>query len=298
MSIIIFRLVVQDEPQKITFQLFKLDTFFFRWNVYLNVDAYCLISSIPMMKMMVIIIITIMKLTFILKKKDQKHTQAFIFFNLYLKWQNVNTCSLSQISSRTNILFYRFNFTGWREEEKRGADVMTSEWQRAGTLHPIFARPPAAPSPRLPPWSPERHTLSGRQPKGQSSPHIFSASTTIPSILPVWWILFSALLSWVIWGIIPKVSTRFKPAGAASSGRFSFFLFFCVFFCFFVIRRSGIMELHDRSSSAPIAHVKFWRIMTVLWCFSCCAFCILFLIFFGKFRNACFLFTNKSVSVT
>lgn len=29
MSIIIFRLVVQDEPQKITFQLFKLDTFFF-----------------------------------------------------------------------------------------------------------------------------------------------------------------------------------------------------------------------------------------------------------------------------
>lgn len=65
-----------------------------------------------------------------------------------------------------------------------------------GTLHPL----------RLPSPSPERHTLSGRQPKGRSSPHIFSASRTVPSILPVWWILFSALLSWVIWGIIPKVS--------------------------------------------------------------------------------------------
>lgn len=75
----------------------------------------------------------------------------------------------------------------WRHDVRAAA---------CGTLHP----PPPAP------LSPERHTLSGRQPKGQSSPHIFSASTTDPSILPVWWILFSALLSWVIWGIIPKVS--------------------------------------------------------------------------------------------
>lgn len=65
---------------------------------------------------------------------------------------------------------------------------------------------PASSSPA--PRSPERHTLSGRQPRGQSSPHIISASTTVPSIRPVWWILFSALLSWVIWGIIPKVSKQ------------------------------------------------------------------------------------------
>lgn len=131
---------------KKTFQLLKLDNLnYFWWNVYTILDAYCLIFSVPMMKKkMMMIIITIMKFMLILKKK-QKHTQTFIFFNLYPKWQNMNTCSLSQISSRTNILFYQFNFTGWREEEKRGADVMTSERQRAGTLHPLLARPPASP---------------------------------------------------------------------------------------------------------------------------------------------------------
>lgn len=55
--------------------------------------------------------------------------------------------------------------------------------------------------------SPERHKLSGRLPKGRRSFPIFSASNSLTFIRPVWWILFSALLSWVIWGIIPKVST-------------------------------------------------------------------------------------------
>ena len=129
---------------------------------------------------------------------------------------------------------YQFNFTGLERRGRRSA--VSTSWRQSGSVQGpcILSLPVPSPPPCLPPWSPERHTLSGRQPKGQSSPHIFSASTTIPSILPVWWILFSALLSWVIWGIIPKVSTRFKPAGAASSGRFSFFLsFFLSFFFFF-----------------------------------------------------------------
>ncbi|GLD58265.1 insulin gene enhancer protein ISL-3 isoform X1, partial [Lates japonicus] len=54
-----------------------------------------------------------------------------------------------------------------------GADVMTSEEPRVG---PCSLLAPLS--------SPERHKLSGRQAKGQSSPHIFSASTTIPFILP------------------------------------------------------------------------------------------------------------------
>lgn len=51
---------------------------------------------------------------------------------------------------------------------------------------------------------------------------IFSASTTVPFTLPVWWILFSALLSWVIWGIIPKVSIEAEAVGGVSSGTLCF----------------------------------------------------------------------------
>lgn len=47
-------------------------------------------------------------------------------------------------------------------------------------------------------------------PFSSSSPsYFFSASYRNPVIIPVWWILFSTLLSWVIWGIIPKVSGIF-----------------------------------------------------------------------------------------
>lgn len=49
-------------------------------------------------------------------------------------------------------------------------------------------------------------------PFSSSSPsYFFSASYRNPVIIPVWWILFSTLLSWVIWGIIPKVSKHSCP---------------------------------------------------------------------------------------
>lgn len=76
-------------------------------------------------------------------------------------------------------------------------DVMTSEEQRVGPCS-LFGPPPV-----------RRDTsYQGGRRRGSSSSYIFSSST-IPSTRPVWWILFSALLSWVIWGIIPKVS---KPS--------------------------------------------------------------------------------------
>lgn len=56
-----------------------------------------------------------------------------------------------------------------------------------------------------PPKSGETHVIR----EGVAGPvlrsHLFCIDHS-PSIRPVWWILSSALLSWVIWGIIPKVS--------------------------------------------------------------------------------------------
>lgn len=93
-----------------------------------------------------------------------------------------------------------FIFFSRMEERCGGAigesdvDVMTSEEQRVGPCS-LFGPPPV-----------RRDTsYQGGSRRGSSSSYIFSSST-IPSTRPVWWILFSALLSWVIWGIIPKVS--------------------------------------------------------------------------------------------
>lgn len=84
-----------------------------------------------------------------------------------------------------------------RDWRRSRGDVITSEPQRVGPCI-LFGCPPRVRR--------DTRVLWGRQPKGRSSPHTVSAPRTVPSIRPVWWILFSALLSWVIWGIIPKVS--------------------------------------------------------------------------------------------
>lgn len=215
---------------------------------------------------------------FILKKKKKKHSNIYFLQSLskVAKYEHVQSFSdfLTHEYPLLSIQFHRLERGG--EARCRRHDV------RAAACRDPASSP--CPSPRLPPclppWSPERHTLSGRQPKGQSSPHIFSASTTIPSILPVWWILFSALLSWVIWGIIPKVSTRCKPAGAASSGRFSFFFFFW----FFVAA-----ALWSYTIDPAVRRLLTLILKNHMWCFFCCAF---YFLFFCKCRNACFFFTN------
>lgn len=74
-------------------------------------------------------------------------------------------------------------------------DVMTSSSTRMGPCILVSC----------PPKSGETHVIR----EGVAGPVICSHLFCIyhsPSIRPVWWILSSALLSWVIWGIIPKVS--------------------------------------------------------------------------------------------
>lgn len=64
--------------------------------------------------------------------------------------------------------------------------------------------------------SPVRRDTSYQGGSRRAGDHLFSAPAAVPSIPPVWWILFSALLFWVIWGIIPKVS---MDARQESSGQ-------------------------------------------------------------------------------
>lgn len=94
---------------------------------------------------------------------------------------------------------HTYTGSGWRGQgdwRVPSADVMTSEEPRVrGTVQ----------LPCPPPVGTDRSSQGGRRGSSPAA-DIFSASTTAPVILPVWWMLFSTLLSWVIWGIIPKVS--------------------------------------------------------------------------------------------
>lgn len=97
---------------------------------------------------------------------------------------------------------------------KSRADVMTSEQCAYGTLH-LRLLPPKV-------WRDARYQGGSCGPA-----HRFYLERR-PSVRPVWWILSLALLSWVIWGIIPKVSPPnssvvgdcFVPAAAPTAKLF------------------------------------------------------------------------------
>lgn len=110
---------------------------------------------------------------------------------------NINICITGLLSS-IHLPWIDFFFTGWEKSRDwiircRRHDVRGAA---CGTLQPPLSPPPV-----------RRDTTYQGGIRRTSHLLIFSASTTVPCTLPVWWILFSALLSWVIWGIIPKVST-------------------------------------------------------------------------------------------
>lgn len=101
---------------------------------------------------------------------------------------------------------------GEKEAVGRLESPVKTSWRQSSSVWDPANPPPCT----LPVRRDTRYQGGSRGPVISS--HL-SASTTVPFIRPVWWILFSALLSWVIWGIIPKVS---KLLAGVLRGRFCF----------------------------------------------------------------------------
>lgn len=78
-----------------------------------------------------------------------------------------------------------------------------SVWDPAASPHLLLLLLPSSPPLLL--WVRGDTRYQGGSRGASHLSHLFCAAT-VRSPRPVWWILFSALLSWVIWGIIPKVS--------------------------------------------------------------------------------------------
>lgn len=107
-------------------------------------------------------------------------------------WRTSTVCSCTLTQTHTGLIPAEVDAEG------RLASHVRAWWRQRSSLWD-----PAASSP--PPVRRDSSYQGGSE-GPVISPHRFSAPTTAPCSLPVWWILFSALLSWVIWGIIPKVS--------------------------------------------------------------------------------------------
>lgn len=184
---------------------------------------------------------------FILKKK--KNTLKHLFSSIFIQSGKIWTRAVflrfphARISSFINSIS--------QVGERRRSAVPTS-WRQSGSVQGpcILSLPVPPPPPLSPPLkSGETHVIREAAEGPVISSHLFCIdhNPLYPSCMVD--IIFSS-------SFLGDMGDHSKSKYSLQTGRCSFKWQIFFLFFFLVFRRSGIMELHDRSSSAPIAHVN------------------------------------------